>query len=547
MQPAPRTGGGLALNDYALVVWQRRGLVAVILLLSVAITLLTRPATPEPLYQATVTLRVQAFDLTTTGEAPITPAIDIPPAEVEAARSIEVAAETVESLRLDQTPIELLGTLTVRPQPQTNLLQLSMIDEGADTYDALLEYANRYVDFRNAQDEDRIERALVEVDERIATIERRLENVSQELASQGSVTSPETQTRYQAISALYSRYVDLREQIELDAALAGDRVAMVGSPFSQKLGAIPAGTLALIAGPVAGLLIGCALAIVLAILRPRIMGKERTEERLAYPVVATIPRLKKRRLARDPLLLQRLSGWGAEGIRMLRAELNLIEERVARLQTIVVVSPEPRDGKSTVAANLAASFAATGQRTALIHADTRARGVRRLSRRKRRADNAAPASMKFERNSAGFDEARLGAPLQAEEQDLRHVVISKLHEAAREHETIIVDTPPLLAFADALLLTTDADALVMVLRNGKTLEGRAVEALHLLSRHDAPIVGIVLNDMKAGRLDRYRYRHYYNYNARPQRRAAAAGAESTGEERTDVGDAWEAGREITAS
>ena len=544
MQPSSRRGGGLALNDYAQIIWQRRGLVGLVLVIAVALTWLNRPPTPEPLYQATVTLRVQAFDLTSTGDEPITPASGIPPAEVEAARSIEVAAETVEALDLDATATELLGTLSVTPQQEANLLQLSMIDEGADTTDVLVEYALRYVDFRNAQDQERIERALDEVDARISTIERRLENVSEQLSSEGADPSPETETRYQSISSLFSRYVDLREQIELDAALAGDQVGLIGSPFSQRLGSLPTGTLRLIAGPIAGLLIGCAAAIVSGILRPRVTGKERTEEHLGYPVIATIPRLKRRRLARDPLYLQRLSGWGAEGIRMLRAEIELVEERVKRLKIIVVVSPEPRDGKSTIAANLAASFAAAGRRTALIHADVRARGARRWCRRKRRRGGGDSPSMDFQRNAAGFDETHL-LPVEVPGRDVRALIVSKLHEAAMEHETVIVDTPPLLGFADALLLTTDADALVMVVRNAKTLEDRAVEGLHILSRHDAPIVGIVLNDTKVGKLDRYRYRHYYN--AWAEREAGRSAPVRVSDEPPKVTESVDVGRDVTTS
>ncbi|MDQ3957319.1 MAG: hypothetical protein M3273_03250, partial [Actinomycetota bacterium] len=248
--------------------------------------------------------------------------------------------------------------------------------------------------------------------------------------------------------------------------------------------------------------------------------RDRTEEQLGYPVLAVIPRVKNRRMDKDPLLVQRASGWGAEGIRMLRTELQLVEERGAQLKVIVVASPEPRDGKSTVSSNLAASYALAGRAAVLVHADLRA------DRRHREGPGltdfiaGAYETVPVQRNPGGFTEVLAGS-----NRPQGGAVQERLTEAIRalasSYDVIVVDTPPLLAFADALLLAAEADAVVVVVRDGKTLEDKAAEALEVLVRHDAAVAGLVLNAARVGRLERRRYRRYYGTWTEPDGEAAA--------------------------
>lgn len=505
---------GLSLRDYVQMIWQRKWVVIAVTLIAAGLAIATRPRPTAPVYQATATVRVQTFEFTSSGDTSVVPGSSVPPAEVEAARSVQVAAETADELGLDDGGAGILSRLNVTAQTNTDLLELSLVGTGVGTVEQLETYADRYVDFRNEQDEERVERALDEVDSTIATIQGRLSAISSQLAEedQEGEPSPETQTRYQAVSTLYTTYVDLRERIRLDAALAGARVELVGSPVTQRLGALPTRTLRVIAGPLAGFLLGCALAIGLGVLRPRVTGRERTEERLGVPVLATIPHLKHRRVGQDPLVIQRLSGWGAEGIRMLRTELDLVEERLNQLRVVCIVSPQPRDGKSTVAANLAASYSSVGRNTALIHADLRATRVGRRRWRKKvpRPIDHTMTGLPVTRNPAGFGEVHLGeARNRVGDEPSKAGLVSAIEDLTAGYDLVVVDTPPLLAFADAMLLATESDAVVLVARHGKTSEDAAAETLEILTRHDTPVAGVVLNGVRVGRVERYRYRRYY--------------------------------------
>lgn len=514
MQAVTQESRGLALGDYLQMMWQRRWLVVVVTVLAGILAFVTRPAVATPLHQATLTLQVQTYQITASGDAPLVESEGVPPAEVQAARALPVAAETAEELGIAGGATEVLAGISAAALEGTDLLQLTYIGEGPAAARIVQSYAENYVEFRSEQDQERLARALERIEEDLDDIRVELSDVSARLAREGAngEPTPETQTEYNAINQVYTDTVAFRERLQLEAALSGDQIEAVGTPIVQRLGAIPARTLRLIAGPAAGFLLGAALAVALGVLRPRITGRDRTEGRLGFPVLATIPQVKHRRVAQDPLLVQRLSGWGAEGVRMLRTELDLVEERVRELRIIVVVSPEPRDGKSTVAANLAASYASAGRNVALMHADLRATLKRSRFTRKSVPEltEAAPTGLPAVKHPAGFAEIYLS---QARErlggEPSKERLVKTVMDLTGDYDVVVVDTPPLLAFADALLLASEAHAVVLVTRYGKTSEDAAAEALEILARHDAPIAGIVLNGVNVGRVERYRYRRYY--------------------------------------
>ncbi|HEV2754727.1 MAG TPA: hypothetical protein VG318_02980, partial [Actinomycetota bacterium] len=63
-----RLSRSVALGDYVRMIWQRRWIVAAAVLVATILAIVTRPAEPSVLYNATLTLRVQSFGFTSTGE-----------------------------------------------------------------------------------------------------------------------------------------------------------------------------------------------------------------------------------------------------------------------------------------------------------------------------------------------------------------------------------------------------------------------------------------------------------------------------------------------
>lgn len=497
---------GIALADYFQMLWERRWLIVAVLGLTTVAAFLTRPEQPQPLYRSQVTLRVQILSVTGSGTS--SNPTGVPPQELEQARNAEVAATTARALGQDDDGVRLLEGLEVSSVENTDLLQIALLGRGATTVQQLQEYAKNYVEYRNKLDEDRLSRALQQVDARIQAVQGRLQVLSAAVAratAGGRDTPLDLQTQIRATTTIYQRFLELREQIQLDSVLTGNTVQLIGSAITQRLGAIPTRTLRLVAGPIVGFMLGAALAIALGVLRPKISSRERSEERLGYPVLATIPLVKKAGVSRDPLLIQRSSPWGVEGVRMLQTELQLVEKRGGRVKVVVIASPEPGDGRTTVAVNLAGSFAAAGRSVALLRADRVAEIEEEP--RARALDTGPLETILVRMHRDGFAEV-VPKVMRARNQPglVGDALTGVVEDLAGDFEVVVIDTRPLSTSADSLLLAGQADAVVVVLRQHETAEARAIESIDILDRHGVSIVGLVLNAARAPLIERYRAR-----------------------------------------
>jgi len=196
--------------------------------------------------------------------------------------------------------------------------------------------------------------------------------------------------------------------------------------------------------------------------------------------------------------------------------LNLVYAHGGRAPLLVTVtSPGAGDGKSFLAANLAHTFADGGHRTLLIDADIR-RGVlhRRLSARRR------PGLSDFLRGETPLDGIVQATPYPSlsliacgtraynAPELLGSPAMSELVNGMRSgYDVILIDSPPLAAGVDPLILSTLTGTLALVLRTGYSHRDVAAAKLEMLQRLPVRMLGAILNDVPAG--GAYRYYSYY--------------------------------------
>ncbi len=211
-----------------------------------------------------------------------------------------------------------------------------------------------------------------------------------------------------------------------------------------------------------------------------------------------------------------------ESFRIIRSSLPFYAPADNQKQVIMVTSARPNDGKSTVAAHLAKSFAEAGEKVLLIDADLR-RGTlhKAFSLSKQHAglmevlgqgvkweDAAQPSGLpNLDFMSRGKD-TRSSHDLLARNQF--NELILKLR---REFDRIIVDTPPLLGIADSLLISKAVDGLIFVIRADQTTQRDVATASEILHQSGAQVYGFVLNCVNLKRLENYYYygRYYSRY------------------------------------
>ena len=274
-----------------------------------------------------------------------------------------------------------------------------------------------------------------------------------------------------------------------------------------------------------GLGLGLSLVYVLDILDDRFRSMEEMQTLLGVPVLAMVRELE----TSEEVGIGSLQTFGApnatesEAFRTLRTALSLAEDDTHQL---VISSPEPGDGKTTVLANLAVAVAQSGKRTLLIDADLRRpgltamlgmRGIDGLSTVIRGEDDIVRMAKAHIRSSGleGLDVLPSGPRPTNPAELLGSQRFSELLAWAESvYDQIFIDSPPTLATSDTAVIGRLANAVVLVVqpaKNRRRMVMRCVESFAVLR---IPLLGVVVNRVgsaKDGSYYGYGYGGYYGY------------------------------------
>jgi succinoglycan biosynthesis transport protein ExoP len=214
-----------------------------------------------------------------------------------------------------------------------------------------------------------------------------------------------------------------------------------------------------------------------------------------------------------------------EAIRTLRNSI-LLTDFDRRLRSVLLTSASPSEGKSTVAAHLAATHASQHKRTLLIDGDLRRPSVHRLFQ----VPNTMGLSNVLMKEISWMDAVVTmdeptglhilpAGPSTRRASDLIGMGLAELiEEATREYDLVVLDAPPLLGFAEPLQMATAVDGVIVVARAGDTSRKALSSVITTLARLRANLVGVVLNEVhrevSAGYY--YYYGHYSKYYGRKE-------------------------------
>ena len=221
----------------------------------------------------------------------------------------------------------------------------------------------------------------------------------------------------------------------------------------------------------------------------------------------------------------------SEAFRALRTSL-LLSQADRPPQVILVTSALPREGKTTAAANLAVTLAQLGDRTLLIDADLRKPGVARLlnlteGKYAGLSSYLAGVSSLDVVTVAHPSIANLVAiptgPLPPNPADLlsSHKLADAVRQLRTQYKFIVIDSPPIMAATDAVIVSVQADGVLLVVRSGETPKEAFTRARDLLISVKCRLLGVVLNAVDSTAPDYYySYRYYpYSYGYGPQEAA----------------------------
>lgn len=210
----------------------------------------------------------------------------------------------------------------------------------------------------------------------------------------------------------------------------------------------------------------------------------------------------------------------SEAFRALRTRIQFSRVNTESLKTILVTSSAPQEGKTTIAVNLAGSFAHSKKKVLLIDCDLRKPSVHKLF-----GMNKTPGLIDYLIGSAKLKDVISPSgisnlfyltsgtipPNPAEMLDSQEMR-TFLKQMREEYDLIILDSPPIIAVTDSEILTSMVDGTMLVVSSENTEIEMMERSVELIRRENTQFLGTVLNNFsyKSGYGSYYKYYYYYS-------------------------------------
>jgi len=209
----------------------------------------------------------------------------------------------------------------------------------------------------------------------------------------------------------------------------------------------------------------------------------------------------------------------AESYRALRTSL-LLTSAGGPPKTILITSALPQEGKTTTSTNTAIVLAQKGTRVLLVDADLRRPSIHKTLGMGPRAGlsnvlagNASlPQTIVRSTVLPNLFVLPAGTPPPNPAELLASASMRDVLEQLREHyDHIVIDTPPTLSVTDAVVMSTAADQVILVIRSGQTTKQALRRARDILMQVNARVCGVLLNAVDLRSPDYY---YYYEYQGK---------------------------------
>lgn len=282
-------------------------------------------------------------------------------------------------------------------------------------------------------------------------------------------------------------------------------------------------------GLLGGLILGLLMIFLLESLDDSIKSPDEVEQTLMVPLLGVIPNTRIKATLPSLALLAHVDPRCqlAEAYRSTRTALQFSSPQGAPRQ-LVVTSTSKNEGKTTTALALAINFAQLGSKVVLIDADMRSPVIEKYLGRYLNgqgtyglssflAGHESDQSLLHDSTIPGLSVITAG-PIPPNPVDLLvgprfGELLDRLHDEGFEY--IIIEAPPVLGLADAIVLGNQVGAVLYVAEAGRTRKGHIKNALRRLRMAGVMPCGVVLTKTKAQSSANYAYENYYGYGAGP--------------------------------
>ena len=433
----------------------------------------------------------------------------------------KVLAGVLEELDLNSSTNSLRRKLQVQPVRDTQLIEIKANDTDPQRAAAILtSLVSVFINENRAIQGQRFDSSKRSLASQMDEMQVKIDEASAGLESLSSSSrDDEERNRLESLLAQYrqihSSLLLSLEQVKLAEAQSSDNLTTVEDAKVPSVPIRPQTARNVILGGALGFILAAGIVLLTEAFDDTVKGPDDVTRQLGLPVLGLIARYEKdiklitAAQPRSPI---------AEAYRSLRTNLQFASVDYP-IHTLLVTSPSPGDGKTSVSANLGIVMAQSGRRVALVDADLRRPNIHKVMEIPNRKGittlfvqpnpvldgSLQPTSTP---NLWGITAGEVPPnPSELLGSAKMFDIISKVQERV---DLVIVDTPPIMAVTDSAVLSPRVDGVILVVKPEKTNLGAAKQAVAQLRRVGANILGVVLNEVNINR-SRYRYYKYKGY------------------------------------
>lgn len=412
-----------------------------------------------------------------------------------------VAARTAKALAGGLTPQSVARRITVTAEGRSNFVSIEATASAPAAAARLATtYAEEYIAYRRSRARAQIRDAQAVIRVRLATLARitreaRLLPQSRLSQEQSSALDEERTLRQQ------------ENQLSVLASLQSGGAELVEPALPPRSPAAPQTVRNTALGGVLGLLLGLCLAFLFERFDRYVKEPSQLRGRFHQPVLGRLP--NSRALRRPTKYIGAgLPAMAGEAFRLLWANIRFYDTG-RDIRSLLVTSPVPREGKTTVALHVGATAASTGTRTLLIEADLRHPSLARILGMPPEpglvevihGEVALEDAVRWVKlppvaGLAPYDTLLAGRPFRNPPVLLESPAFRNLLEEAQEtYGLVVIDTPSTAFVSDAIPLLTKVSGVLVVTRLGHATRFATSQLATQLQNVNAPVVGLVINSL----------------------------------------------------
>lgn len=348
---------------------------------------------------------------------------------------------------------------------------------------------------------------------------------------------------------VFEQVMSRMKEIDLSSMLKVNNIRLLDRAKLSTAPILPRVKLNVMLGILLGILVSLATVVILESMDKSIKGPEDVQRFLAVPVLGVVPGVTIESNSEDAKYPNAVEMFThnhpkssiAEYCRTVRTNISFSSPEKP-LRRLLITSASPREGKTTIATNLSVTLAVPEKRVVVVDTDMRRPRIHKAfgTHNEYGLSNVIMGKMTLDQAIRPSQVERLDlltcGPIPPNPAELvgSEIFAKILDDLQARYDWVILDSPPVIAVADSMILSSLVDGVILVVSHSKTPRDMAAQACKQLQDVGGNILGVVLNQMDINQRGYGRYYQYYHYYRRygyyhldPQEEAADAAQSAT--------------------